>query len=163
MNTKQSIKYLRRISHEEALSTSAVHRGPPEPAADKGLDALAPFNIVDFAPEKAVATLAEADPNPKGRNIDDEFAELAKQWHDATDPLSVESEIIDHPAYWRIVAKGKSVVPCILRDLEANGGLWYRALEAIEGFTPVPEEKKNDLKELKKAWLTWGRDQQLIN
>jgi hypothetical protein len=89
--------------------------------------------------------------------VADEFADLARRWHDETDDVSVTGRIVSHPAYLRIVAMGPPAVPLILRDLRDNGGFWFSALEAILNVCPGTPEERGKPRLMREAWLRWGR------
>ena len=93
--------------------------------------------------------------------IGDQFRRLAEQWRNETSMLSSPTETILHPAYWRIILMGLSVVPLILRDLRETGGYWFVALEKITGATP-PGANSSDLDQVIEAWLNWGRANEYI-
>ncbi|MBM2826379.1 MAG: hypothetical protein HW403_443 [Dehalococcoidia bacterium] len=97
-------------------------------------------------------------------SLQDRFNRLANQWHEETGMYSLEIQKISHPAYLQIIARGRSMLPYILRDLKTRGGLWYQALEAInDGVSPVRAEDEGDVRRMKVAWLQWGREQGLID
>ncbi len=91
-----------------------------------------------------------------------EFRGLVEQWHRETDYLSSISRKINHPAYRAIIDMGKPVVPLILRELRDRPGLWFEALKAITGETPVLVEAKSDPRQAREAWLKWGQEKGLI-
>ncbi|HLF08020.1 MAG TPA: hypothetical protein VI789_01540 [Dehalococcoidia bacterium] len=49
------------------------------------------------------------------------------------------------------------VITSILEDLRERGGDWYDALEEISGTDPIPGSVTGDIREIKAAWLDWGR------
>jgi hypothetical protein len=85
------------------------------------------------------------------------FKALAEEWREATGGLSSPSQIALHPAYQRIIEMGDQALPLILEELTARGGQWYWALKAIAGGSPVPPEAAGRPKQVKEAWLEWGR------
>jgi hypothetical protein len=57
------------------------------------------------------------------------------------------------------MAMGEKAVPLILQELQDRGGQWNMALRYIVDGEQYPD-KPNDVgkpKELKEAWLAWGR------
>ena len=90
------------------------------------------------------------------------FTRLAKRWHDETDMYSLEIQKVSHPAYLRIIGLGRMVIPYILSDLSSRGGLWYLALESITGLSLNDKEDPQDIRRLKAAWLSWGRDNSYV-
>ncbi len=53
-----------------------------------------------------------------------------------------------------------TVVPLLLKDLQAGPEHWLVALNAITGEDPVPEG--STFKEAVEAWLSWGREHGLL-
>lgn len=88
-----------------------------------------------------------------------EFRRLADQWKKETRHCSKMDQITGHPAYRRIVAIGEPVVPLILQDLDRSGGDWFQALREITKTNPVPAESRGKVREIREAWLRWGREQ----
>ncbi|HLF76464.1 MAG TPA: hypothetical protein VJB57_03150 [Dehalococcoidia bacterium] len=92
---------------------------------------------------------------------------MADQWRSETMYISSPEQIASHPNYLQIVAKGYQALPLILRDLEARGGEWYRALRAIAAAnhipTPIltPEQRRNS-RLVEQTWIKWGRDHGFI-
>jgi hypothetical protein len=100
-----------------------------------------------------------SDSRPLGQR--DAFSALADQWHRETGYLSDPADIAMHPAYLRIIAMGGNALPMILDDLRRRGGLWYIALDAITGASPLPLTPNPTLRDFKDAWLQWGSDRNL--
>lgn len=90
------------------------------------------------------------------------FRELADTWHRETGHLSSPPQIALHPAYQQIIGMGPEAIPFILEDLEQRGGQWYWALIAINGQSPLMGPMPT-AREIKDAWLRWGRQYRLIN
>jgi hypothetical protein len=90
------------------------------------------------------------------------FSECLSKWKDETQFLSSMSDIVLHPSYQRIIGLGPDVVPFILQELEANGGHWFWALQALTGEDPVSEEDRGRIRRMSAAWLNWGREHQLL-
>jgi hypothetical protein len=86
------------------------------------------------------------------------FNALADWWHDATDHLSVPTEIVRHPAYLRVIALGDAAVPLILEDLRARGGDWYQALHKITHAQPVPHAHYGRAQLMNEDWFAWARE-----
>ena len=94
---------------------------------------------------------------PNVRSVEEEFNELANQWHDETDLLSSPSRITGSDTYLKIISMGRRVIPLILEDLRERGGNWYRALRIISDDDPVSVEARGNVEQMKQAWLQWGR------
>lgn len=95
-------------------------------------------------------------------SLEQEFRGLAERWHVETDVLSSTTEIVSNFNYYRIIALGKDVIPLILQELQENGGQWYLALRALTNENPVNPEDVGNIKNMKKAWLDWGKAHGLI-
>ena len=91
-----------------------------------------------------------------GSALERRFHELAEQWRDETGGYSVIQQMTRHPAYREIVAMGLVAVPWILRNLEANFGFWWYALEEITGEDPVGRRVGIGHDELREGWLHWA-------
>ena len=87
----------------------------------------------------------------------DEFERLSTEWRaDRARGVDV-AQMVEHPAYKRIVEMGPAAIPLILRELDGEVDHWFWALHALAGADPVPEEDKGDLTAMAEAWLNWGR------
>lgn len=99
---------------------------------------------------------------PQTDDIRVRFRELADMWHRETGHLSSPPQIALHPAYQQIIGMGPEAIPFILEDLQQRGGQWYWALIAINGQSPLMGPMPT-AREIKDAWLRWGRQYRLIN
>ena len=59
--------------------------------------------------------------------------------------------------YQKIIAMGPSVVPLILEEMRNKPDHWFWALSALTDDDPVPPGKRGQFKEMIKAWLEWGK------
>jgi hypothetical protein len=91
-------------------------------------------------------------------DVPTEFRVLAERWHGETDDLSSATRVVGHPAYLRMIGLGREALPHILRDLEANGGMWFAALEAVTGLELGTPDERSNYRTLREVWLRWGRD-----
>jgi uncharacterized protein (DUF433 family) len=92
-------------------------------------------------------------------NGDQELKALADEWKQTRQKTS--SSIVKlamHPAYQRIIGKGRAAIPFILRELQKVPDHWFWALTSITGEDPVAEEDRGDLEAMARAWVTWGRE-----
>jgi len=92
------------------------------------------------------------------------FQRLAEQWREETFLSSSITANLAHPAYLTVMAMGEKALPLILRELESRGGQWTTALRYIVNQDDYPD-KPADIgkpRELKEAWLTWGRRNRLL-
>ena len=86
-----------------------------------------------------------------------EFQILADEW-ERERPRGVDiAEMVNHPAYQRIIEIGEPAVGWLLERLAEKPGHWFPALNRITGANPVPEESQGKLKEMTEAWLSWGK------
>lgn len=95
--------------------------------------------------------------------VTEEFQRLTAQWKDETRFLSSTTDIATHSAYQRIIGLGEGAIPLILGELHAEPRQWFWALRAITGIDPVPSNLKGDVDRMAECWLTWGREQGLLN
>ncbi len=86
-----------------------------------------------------------------------ELRALAEEWKSGRGPTSSALEAAMHPAYLRIIAKGYTAVPFLLRELQRSPDHWFLALMAITGEDPVAEESHGDMKAMAAAWVEWGK------
>ena len=89
-------------------------------------------------------------------NVSKDFEELYNIWKRETFFLSNTTEIVEHPAYRKIIAMGEKVVPLILEKLKTQFDHFSVALYEITGENPIPEDLKGDMAEISKAWVEWG-------
>lgn len=85
---------------------------------------------------------------------------LAEQWINETTFISSATELIEHPAYQKIIEYGTAAIPFLLNRLK-NGPephFWGPALEAITGENPVPKEHAGRILLIAQDWIDWGRD-----
>lgn len=87
-----------------------------------------------------------------------ELSELAAEWRKTRQRASSSVfKWVMHPAYQRIIGKGKEAIPFILRELEREPDHWFWALNAITGEDPVKKEDQGDIAAMSRAWIHWGR------
>ena len=94
--------------------------------------------------------------------IEPRFRQLAKTWKQETNHLSSSVRMAKHPAYLEIIALGKAVLPFLLAELRRDPDFWFAALRAITGENPAPPSSAGKVKEIARAWVTWGRERGLI-
>ncbi len=90
------------------------------------------------------------------------FQELKLVWESDTAINSSITEIAMHPAYQQIIGMGRSAIPLILEEMNEKPGHWFWALKSITGEDPVLPEQRGRIKEMTKAWLSWGKEQGYI-
>jgi len=89
------------------------------------------------------------------------FHELASRWHDETYGLSSITKKITNLNYLKIIAMGKAVVPLILHSLAQRPDHWFVALKALTDQDPT--SPNSSFEEAVEAWLSWGRQEGLID
>lgn len=91
--------------------------------------------------------------------LETEFRSLADRWYRETGGMSSVSQKAAHPAYQAIMAKGRSVIPLILRELRTTEpDDWFYALHYLtEGAMPIRPEHEGDALAMAGDWLSWGR------
>lgn len=94
--------------------------------------------------------------------IESQFRRLSDEWREQTRFQSSGTVIVSNPAYLRIIALGRTVVPLILRDLEIRPDHWFWALHILTGENPAPPETQGNLRAMTAAWLDWGRQRGLL-
>lgn len=95
-------------------------------------------------------------------NDEQAFRMLANRWRQETGMLSSPVKKAMHPDYQRIIGMGRTALPLIFRELRDRGGYWYWALAAITRENPVPEECAGNIAAMKKAWIQYAVDHDLI-
>jgi hypothetical protein len=96
-------------------------------------------------------------PSDVAESIGERFDRLARQWKANRGPTSSLSKIASDPAYQEIILMGEAVVPCILAALDAEPDFWFAALRRISGANPIIPDVQGELHAMAKAWLEWGR------
>lgn len=92
------------------------------------------------------------------RDVKAEFERLTKQWKSERVAGSFVSAMAVHPSYQAIIGLGPRALPLILAELERETDHWFWALKAISREDPVPPESRGKIREMKDAWLRWGRE-----
>ncbi len=105
-------------------------------------------------------TLEIKEYNPE--EVKEEFANLASQWIQDVEGMSSTVEMVQHPAYQKIVSMGQVVVPFLLEDLRQNPIYWLPALRQITQQNPIKPEQRGKIKQMAEAWLNWGKQKGYI-
>jgi hypothetical protein len=96
---------------------------------------------------------------PQTETLEQRVTRLLNQWRAETAPFSSTTKITGHPAYQELIALGRPVLPLLFRGLEqSQDGHLSRALTAITGAHPVPEEDRGKIRKVAEAWLRWARE-----
>lgn len=88
--------------------------------------------------------------------IKSEIENLIALWQNETSHVSSVHQMISHPAYLQIIAKGQKALPYIFHELEKMPDYWFAALRAITGEDPVPENIRGDMKGMRDYWIGWA-------
>ena len=104
------------------------------------------------------ATDRAKQPSPPSDSpaLRERFLNLVAEWKRGRGPHSSSARLAEHPAYKAIIDLGPAVVPLLLEELVREPDHWFRALHALTGANPVPEEARGRIHEMAAAWLRWG-------
>lgn len=97
------------------------------------------------------------------QSVAERFRELVQAWKADIGPLSSATQMAMHPAYQRIIGLGLEAVPLILRELRRDPDHWFWALKAITGVDPVESRQRGRVREMARAWLRWGEEQEMLS
>jgi hypothetical protein len=97
----------------------------------------------------------------KAERLRPEFARLSEQWLRDTKHLSLVSEKVAHPAYFRIIGMGEAAVPLLLEALRDRPSHWFMALQATANRNPASVGSNPSA--ARDAWLNWGKSELLID
>jgi hypothetical protein len=141
--------------HGGALLAS-LHRGRHANQYDKALRMVADiFRERSRKVSKRVVISAETE------KLCPEFNTLANVWIQETRHLSLISQKIIHPAYFRIMGMGRPVLPLLLAALRDKPAHWFAALRAVANADPAPAD--GNASQARQAWLEWGRSHRYID
>lgn len=84
------------------------------------------------------------------------FDLLANMWRTETTTMSLEHDVVLHPAYQEIIGMGAVALPYIFRELEERPALWFWALRAITNENPISSSQEGDVEAMRKSWLVWA-------
>lgn len=90
-------------------------------------------------------------------DIEAKFDALVAEWRALHGAGSSTSPLVND-AYGQIVAMGWDAVPLLLREVERQSGHWFTALMWITGHDPVTPEIRGNIREIRKVWVQWGKD-----
>ena len=86
-----------------------------------------------------------------------EFQSLVDSWRWDTGAYSGIAQKAMHPAYQRIIGRGREAIPWILAEMMSEPDHWFWALRAITGEDPVPTDHLGDVPAMTRDWLEWGK------
>ena len=90
------------------------------------------------------------------------FDNLVEAWREERRATSSPIKVVMCPSYQKIIGMGKTAIPLIFRQLEAEGNkpdMWFWALRALTEANPVTDDIKGNFVKMAEAWLEWGRSQ----
>jgi hypothetical protein len=140
---------------------------PPSLDDDPKRDCFESFPWVEDTRVRSRARHLLLDPEahttvPAVGEIEQTFYALVRLWRKDTTAVSVDSRKREHPAYRQIVAMGVAVLPFLLRELERMSAHFDMALQEITGANPVPTNARGDMNRVRKAWLRWAKDHNIV-
>ena len=153
---------LKGVVDTEAFAAFSGTESLPFPRGEHGRAAV---KVIDPRGNEVMSVHVLGDAPPPGQSItdaptlnaQDEFERLSSGWR-ADRPRGADvAQMVEHPAYKRIVDLGPAAIPLILRELDREVDHWFSALHTLTGADPVPEDDKGDLRAMAEAWLNWGK------
>lgn len=128
--------------------------------------------MVDLRKDKVQERLKSVNRNSKkyflispskvdSKILQKEFNTLATKWKGEIGGQSSVSQTIT-PTYLKLLKLGKDITPFILQELENFPNFWFIALRTIEEVNPVPPAHMGNVLKMRDAWLTWGKQRNLI-
>jgi hypothetical protein len=103
--------------------------------------------------------MASVPATPSAETVECSVARLLANWREQTAYLSSSMRITGHPAYQELIELGPAALPSLFHDLEQTGdGHLSKALTAITGAHPVPDEDRGNIRKIADAWLRWAAE-----
>ena len=152
---------LRGVVEPDAFAAFSGTKSLPFPAGEHKRAAV---KVIDPRGNEVmkVHALGDLTYNTPDADIEGEFNRLASEWKSGRRRGVDVAQMVEHPAYQRIVGMGEKAIPLILEELERELDHWFPALREIAGVSPIPEESKGNLVKMREAWLKWGRSEGYI-
>ncbi len=100
-----------------------------------------------------------AEPDPRSRARDAKFERLVEDWKNAIQAHSITAKVAMHPSYQQMIGMGKEILPLIFGRItrqNEKSAFWFWALASISAENPVPPEIRGNVREMTRAWLSWG-------
>ena len=139
-----------RLIPKQGFAPKISYKGNfPEPIISDESDFFDEVMLDEIANLNLRRTAYQQPTKPKS------FEDLVLEWKNDTRGLSSISEIVMHPAYQTILARGKDVLPEILHDLQKNGGVWFHALYYLADQYDAAAGTKT-IADATAAWIEWG-------
>jgi hypothetical protein len=95
-------------------------------------------------------------------DIEREFKKLVTEWKNGTFYVSSLTQMVEHPAYLKIIEMGEPVLPLLFRELNREPDHWFFALYKITGVNPIQYDDRGNLEKMTKSWLQWGEENKYI-
>src|SRR5438046_8485732 len=103
--------------------------------------------------------MASIPVTPTAQDMEQRVVHLLERWREQTAYLSSSTRITAHPAYQELIALGPAALPSLFHDLEQTcDGHLSKALTAITGAHPVPDEDRGNIRKVADAWLRWAAE-----
>lgn len=90
------------------------------------------------------------------------FLSHYRKWINEVRYESSTTRIVMNHNYQQIIGLGPEVVPLIIQQLKEKPNYWFWALETITGENPVSPIQRGNIREMRNAWLEWGRRKDYI-
>lgn len=131
-----------------------------QPRVDKKIEYMRAIPSLEnpcFDQEGAISILKFKGGTEERRQLKAEFEKLSQAWKGDRRATSLTIEIVMHPAYQQIIALGPPAIPLLLQELQREPDYWFWALRLLAKEDPVPARSRGNMREMRDAWLQWGR------
>ncbi len=116
------------------------------------------YNTIRITASRSGAAYQPANKN----SYADEFYYLLKKWRYETLPYSFADEAIEHSAFQKIIALGKSlgdpILELIIEEIDKQPDFIIAALPLLTGEDPVSESDRGNLGAMAASWVQWWRN-----
>jgi adenine-specific DNA-methyltransferase len=146
------------LKKSDARTKSFLAKTGREMASGGQIDQHALNRITCAAYGTAEIDFQRAFPSTEKERLSLRFAEFSSRWKKETAHHSSMAQMAKHPAYQQILDLGPEVVRLILEDLKRRPAMWFHALQTLTGANPVKKESRGILRDMRLAWLEWGRE-----
>jgi hypothetical protein len=92
------------------------------------------------------------------------FDQLVNTWLSRTQGHSSISLLMRAPEFNELVGMGSTATKLVLERMRRGEVRvhWFPLLKKASGVDPVPPDKRGVIGEMARAWLSWGREQKLL-
>ena len=91
-------------------------------------------------------------------NIAARFNQLASEIEEDCMMVSFSTLISLHPSYQEIIGMSSQAVPLLIKRLDTTPNFWFKALEAIAGYNPIPKQDRGYVNKEIAHWKNWARE-----